>query len=92
MTDRPWYLYVIECKGNRLYTGITLDVAARFTAHSNGTGAKFTRSFPPLRILYSAVFNDRPTASKAEYDFKKMTAREKRHFIAHQPPEGKIPS
>ena len=89
MTDRPWYLYVIECKGNRLYTGITVDVAARFTAHSNGTGAKFTKSFPPQHILFSAVFKDRAAASKAEYDFKKLPADEKRHFIACHTSEGK---
>ncbi|MBL4864333.1 MAG: GIY-YIG nuclease family protein [Rhodobiaceae bacterium] len=89
LTDRPWYLYVIECKGNRLYTGITVDVAARFAAHSNETGAKFTKSFPPQRILFSAVFEDRPAASKAEYDFKKLSADEKRHFIASHTSEGK---
>src|SRR5690606_34591935 len=48
---RSWYLYILECAGGRLYTGITVDVEARYRAHAQGRGAKFTRSFPPSRIL-----------------------------------------
>ena len=38
------------CRG-RLYTGITLDLEARFKAHMAGKGAKFTRSYKPERIV-----------------------------------------
>ena len=81
---RPWYLYVIECKGDRLYTGITTDIKARFSAHKEGKGAKFTKAFPPNRVVFTAQFESRQTASKAEYDFKKLSSAEKRRFISHQ--------
>ena len=79
--DRPWFLYILECAGDRLYTGITVDVDARYAAHASGKGAKFTQSFPPRQILFQAQFPDRAAASRAESDLKKLSAAEKRHFV-----------
>lgn len=70
---KPWYLYVLECKNNYLYTGITTDVQARFDTHKIGKGARFTRINPPKRILMVREYPDRSTASKAEYAFKQLT-------------------
>lgn len=81
MKEKPWFLYVLECVGDRLYTGITVDVDARFAAHAHGRGAKFTKSFPPQRLLFQAEFPDRAAASRAESDFKKLSAAQKRRFV-----------
>lgn len=81
MNDKPWYLYVLECAGDRLYTGITVDVETRFAAHASGKGAKFTKGFPPERILFQAKFPDKAAASRAEFNFKKLSAAEKRQFL-----------
>ncbi|MDE1174857.1 MAG: GIY-YIG nuclease family protein [Parvibaculaceae bacterium] len=78
--SKPWYLYILECAGGRLYTGITVDVEARYRAHVEGTGAKFTRSFPPERILMVAVYAGRSQASKAEHEIKKLSPAEKRRL------------
>jgi putative endonuclease len=79
---KPWFLYLIECQDGSIYTGIAVDVAARYSAHEKGTGARYTRSHPPKRLL--AVFNypDRSAASKAEYAIKQLTADEKRQLVA----------
>ena len=53
MLLQPWYLYLIECADGSIYTGITVDVEARYTAHLNGAGARYTRSHPPARLLGS---------------------------------------
>ncbi len=82
MKDKPWYLYVLECAGDRLYTGITNDVETRFAAHASGKGAKFTKGFPPERVLFQAEFPDRSAASRAEFNFKKLSATEKRQFLS----------
>ena len=50
-----WWLYLLECHGGVLYTGIAKDVDARFAAHLNGTGAIFTRLNRALRILAKAT-------------------------------------
>jgi len=77
---KPWFLYLIECEDESIYTGIAMDVAARFSAHQKGTGARYTRAHPPRRLLAVVQFTSRSTASTAEYRIKQMTAREKREF------------
>lgn len=76
--SRPWYLYILECEGKRLYTGITVDVEARYRAHLCGKGAKFTRSFPPVRIVLVETHPDRSQAARAEHAVKKLSPAEKR--------------
>lgn len=78
---REWHLYILECAGGRLYTGITLDLTARFRAHTTGKGARFTRSYPPERIVFTCRFPNRSEALKAEYAIKKMSAAAKRKMI-----------
>ena len=75
-----WYLYLIECQDDSIYTGIAVDVAARYALHVRGKGARYTRSHPPRRLLMSLEFPDRSAASKAEYRIKQLSAREKREY------------
>ncbi len=77
---RPWYLYLIECADGSIYTGIAVDVAARYAAHCNGTGARYTRSHPPVRLLGYEAHADRSAASKAEYRIKRLSPAEKRRY------------
>ena len=78
---RFWYLYLLECEGGSIYTGIAVDVESRFAAHQPGMGARYTRSHPPQRILLSIKFPDRSSASKAEFAVKKLSSGEKRKLI-----------
>ncbi len=82
----PWFLYLIECLDGSIYTGITTDVAARYTAHANGKGARYTRMHPPARLLACVEHPDQSSALKAEYRVKQLTAAEKRQFIASTSP------
>ena len=72
-----WFLYMIECVDGSLYTGIAIDVKARYAQHRGGKGAKYTRSHPPKRIVFQKKFRDRSAASKAEYALKQRTRSEK---------------
>lgn len=82
MTSKTWFLYIIECTDGSLYTGIAVDVEARYTAHCNGTGARYTRSHPPARLLGFEPHPDRSSASKAEYRIKRLSPAEKRKYAA----------
>ncbi len=75
-----WFVYLIECADGSLYTGITVDVAARFQAHRQGKGARYTRSHPPLRVLATEAHPDRSAASRAEYRIKQLSAEAKRAY------------
>ena len=75
-----WFVYLIECRDGSIYTGIAVDVAARYAAHLSGKGARYTRSHPPRRLLAAIEYADRSAASKAEYQIKQMSPRDKREF------------
>ncbi|OGA35150.1 MAG: nuclease [Betaproteobacteria bacterium RIFCSPLOWO2_12_FULL_62_13b] len=75
-----WFVYLIECKDGSIYTGIAIDVDARYAAHKGGTGARYTRSHPPRRLLAVIEYADRSAASKAEYRIKRLSPRDKREL------------
>ncbi len=77
----PWILYLLECKGGSFYAGITNDLDARYKAHAEGRGAKYTRANPPIRILAQKSFIDRSEASKAEAQVKALPKDKKRAFF-----------
>lgn len=87
-----WFLYMIECNDGSIYTGIAVDVAARFAAHVKGKGARYTRSRPPRRLLAVIAYPDRSLASKAEYAMKRLSAAEKRNFCLQRDVLWTIPS
>ncbi len=73
-----WFVYLIECRDGSIYTGIAVDVQARYAAHVIGKGARYTRSHPPRRLLAAIEYADRSEASKAEYRIKQMSPQDKR--------------
>ena len=75
-----WYLYVLECKDGSYYTGITTDVVRRVAEHNTNKkkASKYAWSQRPVRLLKTWKYEDRSTASKAEYAFKKLKKSEKR--------------
>ena len=72
-----WWLYVLECRGGVLYTGIARDVEARFGLHVKGSGARFTRMNRPVRILARASMPTRSEALRAEHALKRLPRAEK---------------
>ena len=76
-----WFLYLLECKNGSFYAGITNDLEARFQAHLDGRGAKYTRANPPVRILAHKAYPDRSQASIAEAQLKALTRDKKLAFF-----------
>ncbi len=81
MADKPWYLYLLACANGTYYAGITTDVDARFQAHQQGKGARYTRANPPVAIVAQAMYPDRSTASKAEWALKQLPRGRKLEFF-----------
>ena len=76
-----WYLYILRCKDNSLYTGITTDVEKRLEAHRSGKGAKYTRGRGPLELVYREECGDHSEALKRELEVKALTREEKLKLI-----------
>ena len=67
-----WWVYIIECRGARFYTGITNDVEQRYRAHAEGRGARFTKAFPPVRLVATAQFSSKSEAARVEAAIKRV--------------------
>lgn len=78
----PWFLYLIECDDASVYTGIAIDVEARFAKHVSGLGARYTRARKPVCVLASFELADRSSASRAEYWVKRLSPAQKRALAA----------
>ena len=76
-----WYIYILRCGDDTLYTGITDDVEKRFAAHAAGKGAKYTRGRGPLTLVYTEEVEDKSTALKREHAIKKLPRTEKLKLI-----------
>ena len=76
-----WYLYLIRCRDNSLYTGITTDVAKRFALHNNGTGAKYLRGRGPLTLVFQKKIGSRSLAAATEIKVKKLPKAQKENLV-----------
>lgn len=80
-----YYIYIIRCHDNSLYTGITNDIKKRMKEHYYKTkeGAKYTRArnITSLEVLWTA--ENRSEASKLEYYLKRLTKIKKEELIKH---------
>jgi len=85
-----WFLYMIRCKGNVLYTGITTDVQRRFKEHQAGKGAKFLRGKAPLELVYQTKVDTHSEALKKELRIKKLSKAEKEAMISSVHHKGEI--
>ena len=77
-----WYLYILRCKDNTLYTGIATDVEKRLEAHRSGKGAKYTRGRGPLELVYRECCGNHSQALKRELQVKALSKEEKQRLIA----------
>ena len=79
-----WWVYIIQCRNNSLYTGITTDVERRFDEHQNNNkrASKYCARLRPLKLIYkSSAYENKSDASKEEYRIKQLSHEEKKKFI-----------
>jgi predicted GIY-YIG superfamily endonuclease len=81
-TGGRWYLYVLQCGDSTLYTGITNDLQRRIQQHNNGTASRYTRSRPPVALVYQERCLGHSRALKKEYAMKQLSRKEKEIYIA----------
>lgn len=79
--EKQWYLYILKCRSESLYTGITTDVDARLEAHRSGKGAKYTRGRGPLELVYTEECADHSAALRRELEIKALTRQQKLALI-----------
>jgi putative endonuclease len=79
--EERWFLYILRCADQSLYTGIARDVKRRFAAHVAGKGARYTRGRGPLTLLVTRRCQGHGEALRLEYAIKQLTRAEKEHLL-----------
>lgn len=75
------FIYILQSKDGRYYTGYTTDLKRRFKEHQAGVGAKFTRAFGAKKILYHEEYQTKSAALKREAEIKNLTRAEKKNLM-----------
>ena len=65
-----YFVYLMQCADGSIYTGITTDVARRFSEHKNKKGGHYTGAHVVKKILYTEEFATRSLALKREAEIK----------------------
>lgn len=79
-----WYLYLIRCSDNRLYTGITTDIGRRFAKHQAGKGAKALRGRGELALVFSQRIGSHSLALRTEYRVKQLRKTDKERLVSRE--------
>ena len=75
---KTYYVYILRCSDELLYTGITNDVERRFEEHQKGLNRNcFTFKRRPLELMFNQVFNDVEQAIYFEKKIKGWTRLKK---------------
>ena len=74
-----WFVYIVRCADDTLYTGITKDVARRVEEHNSSRllAANYTRARRPVTLVYREAVDTRSAAASREYEIKQMTKQAK---------------
>ncbi len=74
-----WYVYILRCQDDSLYTGVCTDLERRVQEHNqcNKKGARYTRARRPVKMVYQEDCENRSEACKREAAIKKLQRKQK---------------
>ena len=78
-----YYVYMLRCMDNSIYTGITVDINRRMEEHfsKNEKCAKYTYTHIAKKLEIVWECENKSLASKLEYAIKKLTKQNKEKLI-----------
>lgn len=78
-----WYVYMLRCSDNTLYTGVTTDPERRLREHNGELkgGARYTRSRQPVNMVWTESHPNRSEACKREAQLKRISRLAKEKLI-----------
>jgi len=86
MTINDWFVYIVRCADDSLYTGISKDVARRIQEHNEGDklAAKYTRARRPVVLVYQETCVSRSAATKREIEIKQLSREDKNILLSQE--------
>ena len=80
-SDGVWFVYLLRCADDSLYTGITNDVSRRCEQHNAGTASRYTRGRRPTSLVYQETHASQSLALQREIAIKALSRQEKESLI-----------
>ena len=77
-----WFLYILRCRDESFYTGVTTDIDRRIREHQEGRASRFTRTRRPIVLVYQEKCGSRSEALSRECAVKTMSRRAKENLVA----------
>jgi putative endonuclease len=75
--NKDWIVYILYCRDNTLYTGITKNVEKRLITHNKGNASRYTRARLPVKLLASSGGMSKGEALRLEIKIKKLPKKMK---------------
>ena len=81
--EANWYVYMLRCSDNSLYTGICKNLQQRVDEHNydNKKAAKYTRVRRPLKLVYYEHCESRSDAARREFEIKAFSKQQKEQML-----------
>lgn len=80
-----WYVYMVRCADQTLYTGISTDVARRVDEHNQSPkAAAYTRARRPVELVYCEPCADRSSALKREHAIRRLSSLAKKNLLKNK--------
>ena len=78
-----WYVYMVRCADDSLYTGVALDPGRRVEEHNHDDrlAARYTRARRPVTLVYHERVASRADAMSREYAIKQLARHEKEKLL-----------
>lgn len=86
---KDWFIYIVKCSDDSLYTGITTDLDRRIIEHNDTSkplGARYTRSRQPVKLVYFESSSSRSLATKREMEIKQLNRTDKLSLVSQFKP------
>ena len=79
--DQGWFLYILRCSTDTLYTGVTKDLQHRLKMHNDGKASRYTRVRRPVQLIYYEDCASRAQALVRECKVKALSRKEKEKLV-----------
>jgi len=88
-----WYVYILHCADDSLYTGIATDTTRRVAEHNDNDqlAARYTRTRRPVKLVYQEVCENRAAATRREHAIKRLPRHEKIALIGEDGDKSPLP-
>ena len=76
-----WFVYILRCRDESFYTGITWNLKERISKHNSGTLGSYTKCRLPVKLAYWERLGDRFQAAKREKEIKGYSRIKKQRLV-----------